>query len=737
MDFETKVQFLHGVGPKIAQRLKKLGVETVHDLLFYFPRRYEDYTVVSKINKLPNTIGEYKTIKVKIINITNRRTSRRRFTVTEAVVADETGSIKIVWFNQPYLTKMLKPGFELILNGKVTFDSFSRQLQMESPNRATKPKIVPIYPETAGIHSYYIAKLESRIENLASKIQEYIPAEIIRENNLLSIQAAISTVHQPENSASLEKAKERMAFDELFLFSLQKQLTKRDIQIHKAPAMQIDEKFLQNFVKKLPFKLTDAQRKSAWQIILDLKGQENLKFKIQNLKLRNSYDKNTTKPMNRLLNGDVGSGKTVVAAIATAVVVKNGFRVALMAPTEILANQHFSTLSEILEPDKISVGLITGHKKDRCDADVVVGTHALISGKTKIDNIALVIIDEQHRFGVSQRARLLTPYESTNLAKVQNYESNDNETMKQSNNDFFRPHFLSMTATPIPRTMSLVVFADLDVSVIDEMPAGRKKIITKVVAAENRQKSYDFIRGEIKKGHQAFVICPIIAEGDEIQNAKIKDQNYGMDLFEEDRKSVTKEYEKLSKEIFPDLKIARLHGKMPATPRKGGRGLASGGKSKQEIMEAFRNGKYDILVSTSVVEVGVDIPNATVMMIEDAERFGLAQLHQFRGRVGRSHKQSYCLLFSSSGSENVKKRLSYMESVSSGFKLAEKDLELRGPGQLYGYQQSGFWEFKFASISDRIMIEKATEAAKEIADGGIEKYPKLKEKVGETAKHLE
>ena len=694
MNLETPVQYLKGVGPKMAEKLEKLGVKTVRDLLFYFPRRYEDYTIISKISELANAIGEYKTIKAKIINITNRRTSRRRFTITEAVVADETGSLKVVWFNQPYLAKMLKAGREIILNGKISFDSFSHQLQMESPSRADRPKIVSIYPETAGISSYYIAKLANSAKRVVDSIEEFLPEKIIEENDLLNIRQAIFSIHQPENSASLEKAKERLAFDELFLFSLQKQLAKQDVLVHKAPAMKIDQKFLQNFVKKLPFELTDAQRKASWMIIKDLTKD---------------------KPMSRLLNGDVGSGKTVVAAFAAAVVAKNGFRVALMAPTEILANQHFETLSEVLKPEKISVGLITGHKKDHHDADVVVGTHALISGKTEIDNVALVIIDEQHRFGVSQRAKLLAPCKSTNLAKVQNYELNPKKLTADSSQlkANFRPHFLSMTATPIPRTMSLVVFADLDVSVIDEMPKDRKKIITKVVAPERRQKAYDFIREEIKEGHQIFVICPLI---EEIESAK-------ENLFEEDRKSVLKEYEKLSKEIFPDLKIAMLHGKMKS-------------KEKEQVMGGFRQKKYDILVSTSVVEVGVDIPNATVMMIEDAERFGLAQLHQFRGRVGRSNKQSYCLLFSSSNSENAQKRLAYMESISSGFKLAEKDLELRGPGQLYGYQQSGFWDFKFAAISDRIMIEKATQAAKEIA-GSISDYPRLKEKLGEVSKHLE
>lgn len=722
---KTKVQYLKGVGPKMASRLDRLGIKTIYDLIFYFPRTYCDYSKITKIADLTISNSEFlisneyqnpnvKTIKAKIINIANRRTFRRRFTVTEAVVADETGSIKVVWFNQPYLEKMLKAGREIILNGKVRRSSYSGELQMESPNRADKPKIVPVYSETVGISSYYIQKLVKSVSCQLLVVREYLPEEIIKKNNLVGISAAISELHQPTSTEKLGEVRDRMAFDELFLFSLQKQLLKKDVLIHKAPKIEIDEEFLKKFVKSLPFELTNAQKKAAWKIMLDLSGQENSKFKIKNLKLR-SDDNKTIKPMNRLLNGDVGSGKTVVAAMATALVVKSSFRVALMAPTEILANQHYETLKKILSPFSISVGLISGSKKVAIGADVIVGTHALISGKTAQKNLGLVIIDEQHRFGVDQRNKLL---------KVENG---------------IRPHFLSMTATPIPRTMSLVVFADLDVSIIDEMPADRKKIITKVVTVDKRQLSYDFIQKEIDAGHQAFVICPLIEESCQLPANSFQ-------LFEEEKKTVIKEAARLQADIFPKMKIAMLHGKMPSTPRRGGRSLASGGKSKQEVMEAFKNGKYDILVSTSVVEVGVDIPGATVMMIENAEHFGLAQLHQFRGRVGRSDMQSYCFLFSStsaltgrdrsSSSENAQKRLGYMESIDSGFELAEKDLKLRGPGVLYGYKQSGFWDFQFASLNDKIMIEKATEAAKTVI-GEIEKYPLILKKISDRSKHLE
>jgi len=669
MELKTEVQFLHGVGPKMAEKLKKLGVETVRDLVYYFPRDYADYTKIIKIGDIGTIDGSFQTIKAKIINIANRRTSRRRFTVTEAVVADDSGSLKVVWFNQPYLEKMLESGSDVILNGKISYDNFSGQLQMESPTRTNFPRIVPIYPETVGITSGYIGKLVSSIKNLVSGTKEYIPENIIENNRLLPINQAIMQLHFPESSQSIEKARERMAFDELFLFSLQKQLIKQEILIHKAPKMSIDEQFLKDFVESLPFKLTNAQRKAAWRIIKDLE---------------------LSQPMNRLLNGDVGSGKTVVAAFAAAVVIKNGKRVALMAPTEILANQHYQTLTKILEPHGISVGLLTAaNKSDHNLPDIIVGTHALIQDKVELENLGLVIIDEQHRFGVNQRNKLLRARNG------------------------FRPHFLSMTATPIPRTMSLVVFADLDVSVIDEMPADRKKIITRIVEPNGRGEAYEFIRKEVSNGCQVFVVCPLIEETETVKE----------NLFEEDRKTVTKESARLQKEVFPDLRIAMLHGKLKS-------------KEKEVIMADFKAKKFDILVSTSVVEVGVDIPGATVMMIENAESFGLAQLHQFRGRVGRNDMQSYCLLFSSSNSENARLRLSYMESVSSGFELAEKDLELRGPGQMYGYVQSGFWDFRFADIGDRIMIEKATEAAKTVASK-IESFPDLLDKVGESAKHME
>lgn len=675
LKLDTNVQYLKGVGPKMSVKLEKLGVKTVRDLIFYFPRDYNDYTQITKIRDLGSMEHEArsmegKTIRAKIVNIKNKRTSRRRFTITEAVVADETGSIKVVWFNQPYLEKMLKAGREIILNGKVRRSSYSSELQLESPNRAEKSKIVPVYPETSGISSYYISKLQKAVSSKLGDVGEYIPDVILKNNQLMSIQEAIKQLHEPKNSEKLEKARKRMAFDELFLFSLQKQLLKKDILIHSSPKIEIDENFLKKFAKSLPFELTGAQKKAAWAIIKDL---------------------NSDKPMNRLLNGDVGSGKTVVAAMAAALVVKSGLRVALMAPTEILALQHYETLRKILPSFSISVGLVSGSKKEQVDAEVVVGTHALISGKTIQKNLGLVIIDEQHRFGVQQREKLLQTKTSR------------------------RPHFLSMTATPIPRTMSLVVFADLDVSVIDEMPRNRKKIITKVIAGDSRRSAYNFIQKEIDEGHQAFVICPLIEEQEKVSGK--------LEIFEEDRKAVLHEYKKLNEEIFPGAKIAMLHGKM-----KSG--------EKERVMADFREKKFDILVSTSVVEVGVDIPGATTMMIENADRFGLAQLHQFRGRVGRSDLQSYCLLFSSSMSENARKRLKYMENIHSGFELAEKDLKLRGPGVLYGYKQSGFWDFQFASLGDKIMIEKATESAKTII-GEIEKYPQLMKKISDRSKHLE
>ncbi len=723
---DSKIQFIKGVGPKMAQKFNKLGVLTVLDLIHFYPRTYKDYTKIIKIgdiemsrpqsqgdsfggqaNNQPETPersdggrGKYQneippsliagrddnnnyTISGNIVGINNKRTSRRRFTVTEAVVEDGTGSIKVVWFNQPFLQKMLKAGSKVILNGKITRAPYSNILQMESPDRANRASIVPIYPETVGITSRYIAKIVSCIMYQVSSIKEYLPTNIINENNLMGIDETLKEIHLPRNSQVLSEAKRRMAFDELFFIALKAKLSRYEIKNENAPALNIESKKLKEFTDKLPFKLTDDQKRASWQIIKEISNDV---------------------PMNRLLNGDVGSGKTVVAAFAAFVTVLAKNRAIIMAPTEILANQHFENLKEILGAHKIDVGLMTANNKIDLDAKVLVGTHALIQDKASHKNIGLVVVDEQHRFGVKQRA------------KIKSFRSGE-----------LRPHFLSMTATPIPRTMQLALFGDLDVSVIKEMPKGRIKIETEYVDEPDRNSKYKFIKNQIRAGRQAFVVCPLIEEEAHTELLHKKDTEM-KSLFDLDRKSVVREYKKLNDEVFPNLKIGMLHGKLKS-------------KEKDNIMNQFSNNKLDILVSTSVVEVGVDIPNASVMMVEDAERFGLAQLHQFRGRVGRGEHKSYCLLFSSSKNPKAVERLRTLERVNDGFKLAREDLKVRGPGEIYGTMQSGDLDIRFANLSDATLISQASKSAKDLVvnDPKLEKYEIIREKLKDflESKHLE
>ena len=740
INLETKIQYLRGVGPKMGAKLNRLGIEKVEDLLFYWPRRYEDYTQITKIRDLENPKSEirnpkqiqnpnfqkaknYKleaesyTIRARVVGIGNKKTRKRGFTVTEAVVEDGTGSIKVVWFNQPYLAKMLRAGSEIILNGKVSIDPYSRELVMESPNRANRPKIVPVYGETAGLSSYFITRLISNTKFLISNIREFLPQKIIEQNKLLGIQQAILSIHEPENSKILESARERLAFDELFLISMRANLARLEIKHSVAPEISTNISALKKMIKNLPFELTPDQKKALWQIIKDL--ERNV-------------------PMNRLLDGDVGSGKTVVAALASYLVALSGYRTLLMAPTEILANQHFKTFEQIYENLPYSIGLYTSaNKKLNPDDSIIIGTHALIYEKANFSNIALTIVDEQHRFGVRQRAALLKS-EIRNPKSEKNPNDQNSKSCKLETRSSEKvPHFLSMTATPIPRTLYLALFADLDLSVIKTMPKGRREIKTKVVPEANRNQAYQFIRKQIEQGRQAFVICPLIelkndASHPELDSGSTNSRfpiESGMttrELFEQERKSVLAEYEKLSKNIFPDLKIGMLHGRMKA-------------KEKEAIMANFKANKLNILVSTSVVEVGVDIPNATIMMIEDAERFGLAGLHQFRGRVGRAKHQSFCFLFSNSKNPVALNRLQAMEETSDGFKLAEIDLKNRGAGDIFGTLQSGEINLKMASLSDRILIEKASTSAKKIVAEGIDKYPQLLDKLkqAESSRHLE
>jgi len=695
MNLSTPIENIPRIGPVFQKKLKKLGIKTVQDLLFHFPRRYEDFSNLIPISKVK--INEICTVYGKILGIETKRTWKRRMFLTESVIEDKTGAIKATWFNQPYLTKTLRKGDNVFLSGKVTISKNGVYLSNPiyekgdlSSSLTHTGRLIPVYPETAGLSSRWIRYiLKPLLTDLQDQINETLPKEIIKEYNLMPVKKALWEVHFPSSVKLSQKAQNRFSFEELFYIQLFVLRERNRLNQEKSVSLPIKLETIQDFVKSLSFKLTDAQKKSAWQILKDLERPI---------------------PMNRLLEGDVGSGKTVVAAIAALNTIKQGHQTAFMAPTEVLSKQHFQEIAKLLQDFKVNIGLLTG-KQDQFrskklknqvieisrkkllektldgEIDILIGTHALIQDKVKFGKLGLVILDEQHRFGVEQRAKLCHSQDIV-------------------------PHLLSMTATPIPRTLALTVYGDLDLSLIDELPKGRKKIITKVINAKEREKTYDFIRKEVKKRRQVFVICPRIEKNnndEELSEAQLSWAKV---------KAVKEEYEKLSKEIFPDLKVGMLHGKMAT-------------KEKENIMKDFKNKKTDILVSTSVIEVGIDVPNATVMMIEGAERFGLAQLHQFRGRVGRAGYQSYCLLFTDSPAKKTHQRLKALISSEDGFALAEKDLEIRGPGDFSGTRQWGIPDLTMNSLKDISLVEKTRESAKEILseDPQLKKYPALRDKL--------
>ncbi len=686
MNLSSKITALDKVGAAVAKKLNKIGIHIIEDLLFYFPHRYEDYQGAVQIKELKE--GAAVSVKAKVELIANRRSFRSRKVMTEALVSDESGSLRIVWFNQPYVIKNIKVGDELVFSSVVKADMLGPQLVNPSYSRASlssedaQAKMVPIYYLTAGLSQKYLHFLVSQALKAVKDVPDYLPNEILEEHDLLPLHDALRGIHFPLDQVDLANAQKRLKFDELFLIQLKAEIARRGRSVQPAPVLEFKEKEIKDFVSGLSFELTKSQRVSAWEILKDL---------------------NRNFPMNRLLSGDVGSGKTVVAAMALYSAYLNGYQAVLLAPTEILAKQHFDSISRLFKNFEIPVCLYTRSqfvknideqnveskkfKKEIIEnissgkIAVAIGTHALLSDKIEFKKLGLAIVDEQHRFGVEQR-----------------------QEIKQKGKGV---HFLSLTATPIPRSLALTLYGDLDLSVIDEMPVGRKVIMTRLVEAHNRSKAYDFIRKQIKQGRQAFVVCPLIEnESDE-------------------KKSVLKEYEKLSKEIFPDLKVGFLHGRLKS-------------KEKEEAMNKFKNKETDILVATSVVEVGIDIPNASVMMIEGADRFGLAQLHQFRGRVGRSEHQSYCFVFSDTFSHSTKDRLEFFEKNNSGLMLAQKDLETRGPGEVYGTTQSGLEGLRLAKLNDVELIKMVRESAAKCAEN-LAKYPLLKQKMKsfEQSVHLE
>jgi ATP-dependent DNA helicase RecG len=655
--------------------------------LYYFPFRYEDYRRIVPIKDLIE--GDQVTIKGMVELIANKRSFKTRKMITECLVKDDNqDTLRVVWFNQPFLIKTIHPGDVIYLSGKVSKDMLGAQLvspvfEKDKKGETTHTaRLVPIYPLTAGLTEKQLRFLMSQIIGLAEIIPEWLPEELIQKNNLLHLAAALKVIHFPKDEAELKKSTERLKFDELFLIQVQAELSRLQKSTIKAPLIEFKESAIKEFVQDLGFTLTRTQKVSTWEILQDLAKPI---------------------PMNRLLSGDVGSGKTVVAAIALHNTVLNGFQGVIMVPTEILARQHFESLGKIFAKQKITIALftrtqrlvlnqnqtITNEKISKSSIlemikehqiDIIIGTQSFLSENVLFKKLGLVIVDEQHRFGVEQRRIIKEKGEGA--------------------------HFLSMTATPIPRSLALMIYGDLDVSIISELPPGRKKILTRLVEPRNRTKAYQFIHDQVKEGRQVFVVCPLI------ENEQIIPRLGGVGVGgANEKKSVLQEYKKLSETIFPDLRIGYLHGKMKP-------------EEKESVMNKFSTHEIDIMVSTSVIEVGVNIPNASVMMIEGAERFGLAQLHQFRGRVGRSSHQSYCLLFTDSVSTKVEERLKFFETCHDGFKLAEKDLEIRGPGEVYGTEQSGMMHLRLAKLTDQTIIKKAREAAHELS-GHIQDYPNV------------
>ncbi len=665
---DDKLTSIKGVGDEINKKLSILGISNIADLINYFPKRYEDYSIISSISDLrPGVVS----LRGKIVQAKGRYV-RRGLHITEAIMSDNSGSVRIVWFNQPYRANALKPNQEYYVSGNYElsnsrFSIMNPSCELVSEFPANTARILPVYKLTKGITSNQIRKLIKQVIGLIRSLEETLPKELIDNEKLISYSQAIEYIHFPNKTSDIGLAEKRLGFEEVFELSLASLLNKKEIDLLNSFKIDFKQDLAKKFVDNLPFDLTSAQRKVVWQIYQDL---------------------NQEKPMNRMVEGDVGSGKTVVATMASLMAISEGFQVAFMAPTEILARQHAQTIADLLDPmdmkDKLGllVGSMTTKEKDevkkrlnKFEISFIVGTHALIEENVSMDKLGLVIVDEQQRFGVAQRKKL--------MSKAQKM-----------------PHFLSLTATPIPRTLALTVFGELDVSILDEKPKARLPIKTKIVSPNSRKQLYEEIVAELNNGRQMFVICPLITDSAAL-----------------DVNSVEKIYKQMKEIDFKKYNVGFLHGKMK-------------GVEKNQIMEDFLNRKLDILVSTTVIEVGVDVPNASVMLIEAADRFGLAQLHQLRGRVGRGTDQGYCYLMLSDSSK-PSPRLRALVSSNDGFKLAELDLKLRGPGAIYGTLQHGIIDFRIARLDDVTLIKSARNAAKNFIDENIDldKYKELSLKV--------
>lgn len=650
---DTPVQYVKGVGPKLAKLFAKLGVKTVEDLLYFFPRDYEDRRKIKPIKELKPY--EMVLIRGKIVNISHQLT-KGRFSILKLRLEDPSGSISAVWFNQPYLMKLFQPGMRLIVSGKVEIDTFAGGIQLQvrdfEIDSGEPLGIVPVYPLTEGLYPKRLRKIiKQALSKYLKYIKDPIPSPIQRSYRLLNLRSAIQNLHFPSDLKLIEGARSRLVFDDFFVFQLGLGLRRQEVKEEKGIAFKLEGNLLDEFIKKLPFTLTSAQQRVIEEIKADMQSD---------------------RPMNRLLQGDVGSGKTIVATIASLIAIQNGYQVAFMAPTEILAQQHYNKIIRLLEHQNIRIRLLTGttQRKKRIEEigkwELVIGTHALIEEKIRFQKLGLVIIDEQHRFGVLQRHRL-----------------------RQKG---YNPDILFMTATPIPRSLAFTLYGDLDRSIIDEMPPGRTPIKTYYVPETERKNAYEFMRKQINEGRQVFIVCPLVEESEKV-----------------DLKAAMDEAERLQKDIFPEFKVGLMHGRLS-------------GEEKDKIMERFKSGKIHILVSTTVIEVGIDIPNATVMVIEHAERFGLSQLHQLRGRIGRGAEQSYCFLIADAKTTEAKTRIKAMLDSTDGFHIAEVDLRLRGPGDFYGVRQSGLPNFRVADI---IRDEKILRIARQAAFDLLKSDPKL------------
>ena len=665
---DAPLTVLRGVGPEHASLYQRVGLSTLRDLLLHFPRRYDNYSKMKTINRLE--YGEECSVIAAVAQARVHRIRGGQSTVFKVVLSDTTGMLEVSFFNQPYLANKLTPGRQIVISGRVSQylgrvtlapDEWE-DLDREMLNTG---RIVPVYPATEGLTQRAMRRLTSQVvEYWAPRQPDPLPPEVVTRAGLSKYGEALAQIHWPENEAMLEAARHRLAFDELLLLQLGVLRQRREWQASQATPRRAPDEWFQSFLDSLPYPLTGAQQR----VLADIRA-----------------DLGRSLPMNRLLQGDVGSGKTVIAAAAMAVVVQAGAQAAIMAPTSILAEQHYATISQLLLPavtqngqpsairllqgstpaaekDAIYAGLRSGEVK------VVVGTHALIEAPVEFADLGLAVVDEQHRFGVAQRAALRSKGHLPGRG----------------------PHLLVMTATPIPRSLALTVYGDLDLSVLDEMPPGRQPIETHLLHANERERGYAFIRSQVQKGRQAFIIFPLVEESDKIE-----------------ARAAVEEHQRLQTQVFPEFKLGLLHGRMKPD-------------EKEEVMARFRAGDYHALVSTSVVEVGVDVPNAAVMLVEGANRFGLAQLHQFRGRVGRGEHASYCLLVSDAPNPRADERLLALEQSQDGFYLAEKDLELRGPGDFLGTRQAGFAGLEMARLSDVKTIEKARQEARLIFENDPE-----------------